>query len=144
MRNAASVILVVSVGLGAVTHGHAEETITCPKRAQVGAGAIVSENSPDGFEAFVPSTSLLLTGVTVFDGPPKEGASLKPTKISANGASIQWVLEGATEYGTWVSCDYANGLVRLVKKLVQPIAVCSATLTKSGSPRTLEAGFRCK
>jgi hypothetical protein len=144
MRLAASLLLIVSIGAGIVPLSRADETITCPKRAEVSGGTIAGKSAPEGFESFVVPTSVLLSGVTVFDGPPKDGASLKPTTVSAHGASIKWDLQGATDRGTWVSCDYANGLVRLVRKLDQPASVCAATIKKSGSPRMMEASFRCK
>lgn len=122
----------------------ADESIVCPRRADVGSGSVAAKSTPEGFEPFVADASLLLTGVSVFDGPPQEGATLVPTAETGKGTTIRWDLEGASPVGTWVSCDHAYGVYRLVRKLKSPVAICTASVKRSGSPSFLDANFRCR
>ena len=119
------------------------EEVQCPKRMNVASGSIVSPDLPSGYRAMVSNTAVSLSGVTVFDGPPEEEASLKPS-FAASGESFKWVFDGGNERGIWISCDYASGLVRFVKKVSGPVSACTATVRKKDSGRSLEARFYCE
>lgn len=107
------------------------------------AQASSSASSTTGdLDLFVPDSLLRLTGVSVYDGPPKEGAMLKPA--ADDGSAVLWQLNLATGVQAWVSCDYANGIAKLVKSMPDATRQCSATVTKVPLPTGLKATLRCR
>lgn len=122
----------------------AEEKLICPSRVRLASGSVVSEDVPPGYTPFVPGGVARLTGVTVFDGPPEDGAALKPSSISSSGERVKWVFEGTYEKGKWISCDYEKGLITLVRQVAEPASTCAATIKKTKPYNNLEAGFSCR
>jgi hypothetical protein len=141
IRSSAFALLLI---IGFSLPGYCDEISVCKTKVSISNGTLAPSNLPAGFQLFVPDTPVFLSGVSVFDGPPAEGALLKPTSISPHGESVVWELSPSSSAGTWISCDYADGLVRLVKKLEQPAADCTATISKTRPPKGIEARFLCK
>lgn len=121
----------------------ASEDMICPNSVRLASGNIVSEDVPPGYKPFVSSSMLRLTGVTIFEGQPENGAALKPSSVSSNGESIKWNLDGNTE-GIWISCDYANGLIRLVRNIGETNSSCTAIIKKTEPYKIFDAKFICK
>ena len=128
-----------------VTNGHAGEAVFhCKDKVRLSSGNIDAEDVPLGFKPFVSSMVNRLTGVSIFDGPPEDGGILKPLCVTNKDTRIKWVLEGPYENGIWVSCDYADGLIRLVQRIQEPASVCVATIKKIKPYNTLDAYISCK
>ena len=91
------------------------------------------------FKALVSESPIWLTGVGAFDGPPEEGASLKPDRTNKAGKaeSSTWVFHGAIERGKWMTCDYADGLVHLAVQVNARSAKCSAVAERLQNPGVL-------
>ena len=123
---------------------YAGENLRCPDKVRLASGSVVSEDVPPGYKPLVSNSIVRLTGVTVYDGPPEDGAVLMPSSFSKSGEKIKWILVGTNEKGTWVSCDYSNGLIRLVKQIGEPTTTCTATIKKTEPHKTLDARFTCK
>ena len=144
MRIATLVFLALLLAVDSVDLCFAGEDIVCPDKVRLASGSVAPEDVPAGYKPFVSDTTVGLTGVTVFDGPPEDGAALKPSAESSNGETIKWLFEGSYEKGKWVSCDYANGLIRLVRQIREPTSSCTATVRRKGPYKTIEAKFTCK
>lgn len=122
----------------------ADEELFCPSKVRLISGNVVLEEGPPDYRSFIPNTIIRLTGVTVFDGPPEEGAVLKPSSQSASETRIKWIFEGKYGKGKWFSCDYANGIIKLVKQIREPSANCTAIFVKAQPFNTFEAKLTCK
>lgn len=122
----------------------ANEEMLCPAKVHLVSGNVLSDDIPPDYKSFVSDTTVRLTGITVFDGPPEDGAALKPLSSSQNGEHIKWVFEGEYEKGKWFSCDYANGIIRLIRKIREPSSSCMATVVKTKPYNVLEARLICE
>lgn len=122
----------------------AETTFHCKDKIRLASGNVVPDDVPDGYTPFISSSINRLTGVSVFDGPPEDGALLKPFSVTQKGAQIKWVFEGSYEKGKWFSCDYADGLIRLIQKIPEPASVCIATIRKIKPYNTIAGMISCK
>lgn len=128
----------------AACKSYSDDVRICPDRIRLTSGIINTEDIPSGYKPLIASSSILLTGANMFDGPPEEGAVLKPFLVSANGAVIKWILDGPYENGKWLSCDYADGLIRLVTKAKDATTTCVATIKASKPHNILTIRFDCK
>jgi hypothetical protein len=70
-----------------------------------------------------------LAGVTFYDGPPQEKASLVYDDITkAAGKQIaKWTFAPRRERATWIACSYSGTSVVLAKTLPPGIASCTVT-----------------
>jgi hypothetical protein len=144
MKRATTLVLALLLIMGAAEFCFAGEDIVCPNRVRLASGNVVPEDVPSGYKTFVSDTPVGLTGVSVFDGPPEDGAALKPSSVTSHEEIIRWRFEGSYEKGKWASCDYANGLIRLTRQVQEPTSSCTAAVRKSGPHKTIEAKFTCK
>ncbi|WP_338846681.1 STY0301 family protein [Massilia sp. W12] len=116
------------------------QTLQCPPTVQTKAGSLQLQQTPAGFAPYFEGGQLPLSGASIFDGPPEQGAQLQP----AGGKGVlRWSLSDA-QAGVWLSCDYAQGLFRLVQKLPHTPRSCSAKLYKEGKSPLLQAVFSCE
>lgn len=121
-------------------------THICPAQLRLNS-ATVTVNPPA--PAFTPSVSdmpLALTGASAFDGPPEQGAALKPVsdKRSAGGSTTVWHFEGSFEAGKWLSCDYAQGLVRLAVQVDAAATRCEARTAAAKAPARVTVTLACR
>lgn len=100
----------------------------CPPSITVQAGALAgtspAEAQAAGLQLFQPESRLWLTGATLYDGPPQEGASLRPDDDRRDRAT--WSLSGSAGRVTHAACDYGRGLARLVKPMPGTPQRCTA------------------
>ncbi len=70
-----------------------------------------------------------LAGITFYDGPPAEKASLVYDRMTRGKAeqTATWLLTPAKDRSIWVACSYAGTAVELSKSLPPAIATCSVT-----------------
>lgn len=132
-------------------------SINCPARIPVQAGALAA-NAPApttapqasaaaadpsaGLTLFVPESVVHLSGASVFSGPPQEGAVLMPAKD--NDREATWLLQLPAGLKAWVSCDYAKGLVRMVREVPESTRRCTARTTRMPPPKGTAITFTCE
>ncbi|WP_420714850.1 STY0301 family protein [Roseateles sp. SL47] len=120
-----------------------DSRLICPERVRVEGGTVVAD-LPSSTAALVTSTPQLLSSVSIFDGPPSEGAELLPTNAGTNAATIVWRIESSSPQGVWLACNYGSQVARVVMKAEGTPVRCEAQMTRSGSPRVLRASLSCK
>jgi hypothetical protein len=104
---------------------YASETYVCPTHMDISSGSVQLKSMPEGFESLVPQTTVWLNGVNIFDGHPKQRATLIETSTSDHGNISTWKFEGNFPDGKWFSCDYQQGFVSLVKKIDDSAKSCT-------------------
>lgn len=62
------------------------------------------------------------SGITVFDGPPEEMASLVP---ATEGEQQVWTFSAQKSRKIWVQCDYANTSLKLVQAMPDAVTRCA-------------------
>jgi hypothetical protein len=107
------------------------------------AGAVLAE-TPAGWTPQATGQPQLLTGVMVFDGPPEQGAALKPESAAADGRRLVWSLSSLAAAPAWLSCEYGNGVVRLVRSVPLDLRWCEARVSRRSRPSTLGISVRCE
>jgi len=100
----------------------AEQTIVCPERVIQQPGQVLEEDAPAGFEVLSLAGRLWLSGFSVYDGPPKDNAALKPHESTEERAV--WKFETAYPLGKWISCDYGLGRIKLYQRLDDDVVEC--------------------
>lgn len=122
----------------------AEDSCLCPDKVRLTSAVVAPEDVPPGFTPLVSGSIVRLSGVSVFDGPPEEGAMLKPTSSGLKGRRTLWTLSPASPQGTWISCDYAQGLIRLVKPIGTTPTSVTALIDMTGPTTITRATFTWK
>jgi len=66
-----------------------------------------------------------VAGVTIFDGPPAEQASLVPDNQKTAGDNIiqTWQLPNSSR-GYWLQCNYANTTAQIARRLPASVTRC--------------------
>lgn len=118
--------------------------VSCPDHLELPYQSLPIVNTHPDFGAITFNTRVWLSGVTLFDGAPSSGASLVPTSVSPKGEVITWKLEKPPEETTWLTCDYADGVVRLTRNVGPKLSTCTANVKEGavGSGRTIR--MTCK
>lgn len=67
-----------------------------------------------------------VAGVTIFDGPPAEQASLVPDDEKTLGDAIRqtWQL-AKSDRGYWLQCNYANTTAQIARRLPASVTRCA-------------------
>jgi hypothetical protein len=81
----------------------------------------------------------LLENVQVYDGPPKDGASLVPDNESSEKDPI-WTFAKNQKRRIWIACFYSQSFIRLVQELPPGVEKC--TLLYKRNSKTLDH-FSC-
>jgi hypothetical protein len=70
-----------------------------------------------------------VAGVTIFDGPPAEQASLVPDNEKTVGDDViqTWQLAKSAR-GYWLQCNYANTTAQIARRLEASITRCDVVL----------------
>jgi hypothetical protein len=84
----------------------------------------------------------LLASVGLFDGPPAQGAALKPAR--ADGARVTWQLEPPYLQGLWLQCVYADGALTLSRQLDAASTTCTASYAKPRPGQPREIALACR
>jgi hypothetical protein len=92
-----------------------------------------------GWSAMQNDSPVQLAGITFYDGPPAEKASLAYDQITKAGRKQVATWRFATEAGraTWVSCNYSGTTVELTQSLPSKTTSCEV----SYDPRQQIAGL---
>ncbi len=104
----------------------AADSITCPEtintRQELTAPVA-------GWTPMLDNAPRSLAGITFYDGPPAEKASLAYDQIT-HGKSEQvatWRFAPQTDRRIWMACSYAGTAIELTKTLPPNISTCSVT-----------------
>jgi hypothetical protein len=95
---------------------------------------------PDGWTAGQDKSPIQLAGITFYDGPPEQEASLAyDSWTKRNGlAYAVWTFTPNSGQGTWLSCRYSGTNVVLSKKLPASTSKCTVSydpkVTVAGNP----------
>lgn len=121
----------------------AGETVSCPETIALEAATVRIESASTNFSPYVEKSTIRLSGMSAFDGPPSEGASLVPNSISQDKSRITWNFSAGHVQNGWLSCDYSEGLVRLTRKVTSSTKRCVAMVSITGPGRVLRGRFEC-
>jgi len=131
------------IGLLYSSLSFASDIYECPSMAHLASGTVAPEDVPAGYESRVLSSVTRLSGYNLYDGPPENRGQLKSDSSKGNVAT--WALTpGKYPQGVWISCDYADGLVKIVAKVKDSVTSCTATAKKMAPPISLAVRFVCK
>ena len=66
-----------------------------------------------------------VAGVTIFDGPPSQQASLVPDSEKPSGDNLVqiWQLP-KSDRGYWLQCNYANTTAQIARRLPESVSRC--------------------
>jgi hypothetical protein len=104
----------------------AADSITCPET--ISTRQELTAPVP-GWTPMQDDTPHSLSGITFYDGPPAEKASLVYDQITP-GKSEQiatWRFAPQTGRRIWLACSYAGTAIQLTKGLPPNISICSVT-----------------
>lgn len=141
MRSYLLIAVLMQVGSMAMA---ADTTFTCPERVRLDGGKVSDADLPKGSKSVIATSPILLSGVSVFDGPPEEGAELMPSNTGKKATKFIWPISQPADRPVWLACNYADQLVRVVVQAEGSPKQCEATVTQGGSPRLTRAQFNCK
>jgi hypothetical protein len=91
-------------------------------------------NTPAGWTAGYNGFTNELASLTVYDGPPEEGASLvySDQKMVADSVTQIWQL-APNDRGNWITCGYSNAAAQLTEKIPGYVIRCEATFERNVS-----------
>src|SRR5579863_7566438 len=118
------------------TFSPAAETISCPNSVTTRQELT---SSPSGWSPMLDDTPHNLAGITFYDGPPAEKASLAYDRFKhGKGEDIAtWTFRKQEDRRIWLVCSYAGTAVELSRSLPPQITTC----TVSYDPQTQVAGL---
>jgi hypothetical protein len=95
---------------------------SCPPQVAVGQKA--SAPGPEWSVSY-SGYQTAVAGVTIFDGPPSEQASLVPDKEKTSGDNLIqiWQLP-KSDRGYWLQCNYANTTAQISRRLPASVTRC--------------------
>jgi hypothetical protein len=105
----------------------ATEKIACPESVQVTEPRLATP--VEGWKAIVEKAVHQLSGVTFYDGPVEEGASLVPDRDTKTQKTrtAQWQFDAKSQRGYWIACRYSGTSLTLARALPKSLAQCSVT-----------------
>ena len=83
-----------------------------------------------------------LESAALYNGPPSEGAELKPT--SATGTRVSWELDEPMPGGVWVQCAYGHDALSLSRPLPMAPTICVAKYSKEQAAQPRHIDFSCR
>ncbi len=116
----------VSLGLSLTSFSFAADATTCPAKIDVHQQLATSVS---GWTPIADDSPHQLAGITFFDGPPKEKASLVYDDIKkAGGKQIAtWTFSPDSSRQTWIACSYSGTSLQLTKALPAGTRSCVVT-----------------
>ena len=95
------------------------------------------QTTPAGWTVLQTPAPSRLTRVAIFDGPPREEASLKPDNGDTDEAPV-WTLSPDNPRGYWLVCYYDDTSIALSKRLPGKVSNCRAVLDRYSALREVE------
>jgi len=112
-------VAVLAAGLAAA------EDVRCPER--ISTTQTLSQPVP-GWSNRMDASPNLLAGVTFYDGPPKDMASLVPDETHVKDKVLaSWDLIPNPGRQYWLACGYADTRVTLARPLPKELRTCTVT-----------------
>lgn len=131
-----------------------EGNLICPASVSLSSGVVAADKTPRGSQTLISKSPIYLTGVSIFDGPPEQGAALIPVSEQSQsnnndssvsrGSAILWNFEENYPQGIYISCDYGKGIVRVFSKIAVAPHACTANVQHLKLHDELKANFSCK
>ena len=102
---------------------HAADTISCPASITTRQELTSSAN---GWSPLLDDTPHNLAGITFYDGPPAEKASLVYDKITRGKTeqTASWSFDPKNKRQTWIVCSYAGTAIGLARTLPPQTTMC--------------------
>ncbi len=90
-----------------------------------------------------------IAGVTIFEGPPAEQASLMPdSEQTTNDAVFQTWKLAKSDRGYWLQCEYANTTAQISQRLPVNVSRCDVAYERNirfgGDGRRVVKSVNCK
>jgi hypothetical protein len=90
-----------------------------------------------------------LAGVTIFEGPPAEQASLMPdSEQTTNEIVFQTWKLARSDRGYWIQCQYANTTAQISRRLPADVSRCDVTYERNvrfgGEGRRVVKSVNCR
>lgn len=122
------------------------ESVSCPSHVRLESVTLKPTEATEGFLSSTTHTAQRLTGFSLFEGPPEQEGNLKPTRTTktASGEIAYWKLDAGAQDGIWMTCDYAEGVVRLATRVPPLTSSCEAVAQRRTNPNRLEVRFQCR
>jgi hypothetical protein len=99
--------------------------VRCPER--ISTTQTLAQAVP-GWTNQMDATPNLLAGVTFYDGPPKDLASLAPDETHAKGKVLaNWDLPPTPGGQYWLVCSYSGTHITLARPLPKELRSCTVT-----------------
>ena len=124
MKQVAFALIALACAIAPVNLVHAESA--CPATIVVEQRA--SAPAPDWTVSY-SGYETAVAGVTIFDGPPAQQASLVPDSEKQAGDNIIQVWQLPTsDRGYWLQCNYANTTAQISRRLPASFKRCDVVL----------------
>jgi hypothetical protein len=138
----------VLAGLCAQQTSAAQEALElrCPPSVRLEAPRLVQDAATAGFEGLIADRPIFLDGLGLYDGPPAQGASLKPASSRKKGHAevTTWNLQGPFSSGKWFMCSYGRGLAQLTHKLPDTVSSCAGEASSTEVKGRIAVTLRCR
>jgi len=127
MKRQALILIGLACAIGPADFARAESA--CP--ATVAVEQRASAPAPDWTVSY-SGYETAVAGVTIFDGPPTEQASLVPDSEKPSGDKIIqiWQLP-KSDRGYWIQCNYANTTAQISRRLPASVSRCDVVLNNN-------------
>lgn len=104
----------------------ASDSAICPARIDVHEQLSASV---EGWTPMLDDVPHQFAGITFYDGPPREKASLVYDRITkaAGKQTAKWQFATTKERPIWIACSYAGTAVQLTKSLPKSMTGCEVT-----------------
>ena len=124
MKRLTTLLILVACAIAPVHFARAESA--CPATVTVEQRA--SAPAPDWAVTY-SGYQTAVAGVTIFDGPPPEQASLVPDSEKPSGDNLIqiWQLP-KSDRGYWLQCNYANTTAQISRRLPASVSRCDVVL----------------
>ena len=125
MRNRTALFFVLSLAIatgGALSH--AADSVSCPPSITTRQELTAA---PAGWKPMLDDAPHDLAGITFYDGPPAEKASLVYDRMD-RGKGVEtatWTFAARKDRPIWLTCSYAGTAVQLARSLPSETTTCT-------------------
>jgi hypothetical protein len=123
----------------------ASEVLTCPQSIVTNQSTVANDGWIARQES--PSRKHALRAAGFTDGPPEDGAQLKPATAGKTkaGEKVSFAFSGVSPAGIWLECAYADTTVTLSKKIEKTPSACDVNYIKTARPGSaVSIGIACR
>ena len=108
----------------------ASDAAICPAKIEVQQRLA---SAVDGWAPITDDSPHQLSGITFFDGPPSEKASLvyDAIKKTATEELVTWNFDSSGKRSTWMVCSYSGTAIQLSRGLPPATKSCQVTYSRT-------------